>query len=51
MELAALLRFAGVAAVLIAVPGPDWAFILAAGARDRLGRHSPDSPPASRARP
>ncbi|MBF4461278.1 MULTISPECIES: LysE family translocator [unclassified Rathayibacter] len=28
--------FAGVALTLIAVPGPDWAFILAAGARDHV---------------
>lgn len=28
--------FAGVALTLIAVPGPDWAFILAAGARDHI---------------
>lgn len=36
MELAAVLGFAGVAFTLIAVPGPDWAYILAAGARDRV---------------
>lgn len=30
-----LLAFWAVAAVLIAVPGPDWAFVLATGARDR----------------
>lgn len=31
-----VVAFAGVALTLIAVPGPDWAFILAAGARDRV---------------
>jgi threonine/homoserine/homoserine lactone efflux protein len=36
MELSALLAFAGVAITLIAVPGPDWAFVVTAGARDRI---------------
>lgn len=36
MELADSLGFAAVAVTLIAVPGPDWACILAAGARDRV---------------
>jgi threonine/homoserine/homoserine lactone efflux protein len=31
-----LLAFWGVALVLIAVPGPDWAFVLATGGRDRV---------------
>lgn len=35
MSLAAALGFALVAFLLIIVPGPDWAFVLAAGARDR----------------
>lgn len=34
MSLAAALGFALVAFLLIIVPGPDWAFVLAAGARD-----------------
>ncbi|HEU5005602.1 MAG TPA: LysE family translocator [Jatrophihabitantaceae bacterium] len=36
MELSALLAFAGVAITLIVVPGPDWAFVITAGARDRI---------------
>jgi threonine/homoserine/homoserine lactone efflux protein len=35
MELSALLAFAGVAAMLAFVPGPDWAFIVAASVRER----------------
>jgi threonine/homoserine/homoserine lactone efflux protein len=31
-----LLAFWGVALVLIVVPGPDWAFVLASGARDNV---------------
>jgi hypothetical protein len=31
-----LLAIAAIAATLIAIPGPDWAFILAAGARNRV---------------
>ncbi|MEG8184347.1 LysE family translocator [Nocardia terpenica] len=31
-----LLAFWGVTVLLIVVPGPDWAFILATGARDRM---------------
>lgn len=36
MEVAAVLGFAAIAATLIAVPGPDWAYILAAGVRDHV---------------
>lgn len=36
MESSALLGFAAVALALIVVPGPDWAHVLAAGARDRI---------------
>ncbi len=36
MEPAAVLGFAAIAATLIAVPGPDWAYVLAAGARDHV---------------
>jgi threonine/homoserine/homoserine lactone efflux protein len=36
MEMASMLGFAGVALTLIAVPGPDWAYILAAGLRDHV---------------
>ncbi|MFM6974559.1 MAG: hypothetical protein ACKOXM_05460, partial [Agromyces sp.] len=36
MELATLIAFAVLAATLVAVPGPDWAFIITAGARDRV---------------
>ena len=35
MDTALLLAFWAVAALLIAVPGPDWAFTLASGARER----------------
>ncbi|MGV1034324.1 MAG: LysE family translocator [Microbacteriaceae bacterium] len=36
MELAVILAFVAVAAALVAVPGPDWAFIIASGSRDRV---------------
>ena len=36
MELSAVLGFAALALTLIAVPGPDWAYVLAAGARDHV---------------
>lgn len=36
MELTAVLGFAAIAFTLIAVPGPDWAYVLAAGARDHI---------------
>ncbi len=36
MEIATLLGFTALAATLIAVPGPDWAFIITSGARDRV---------------
>jgi threonine/homoserine/homoserine lactone efflux protein len=36
MELSAVLGFAFIAFALIAVPGPDWAFVLAAGSRDQV---------------
>ncbi|MFI2713051.1 LysE family translocator [Micromonospora sp. NPDC018662] len=36
MDLAAVLAFSAVAFALIVVPGPDWAFVLAAGTRDRV---------------
>ncbi|MDJ0356619.1 LysE family translocator [Paenarthrobacter sp. PH39-S1] len=36
MEPYLVATFAGVALTLVAVPGPDWAFVLAAGARDRI---------------
>jgi threonine/homoserine/homoserine lactone efflux protein len=36
MELSAMLGFAAVAFTLIVVPGPDWAYVLAAGARDHV---------------
>lgn len=36
MQLSAVLAFATVAFTLIAIPGPDWAFMLAAGARDHI---------------
>ena len=36
MEPTAVLGFAAVALTLIAVPGPDWAYVLAAGARDHV---------------
>ena len=35
MNISLLLAFWGVVALLIAVPGPDWAYVLAAGLRDR----------------
>lgn len=36
MSAGVLLAFWGLAAVLIVVPGPDWAFTLASGVRDRV---------------
>lgn len=36
MQLSALAAFVGVAWMLILLPGPDWAFVLAAGMRERL---------------
>ena len=36
MEVAAVLGFIAFAATLVAVPGPDWAFIITSGARDRV---------------
>jgi threonine/homoserine/homoserine lactone efflux protein len=36
MPLAAILGFAALALTLIAVPGPDWAYLLAAGVRGRV---------------
>jgi threonine/homoserine/homoserine lactone efflux protein len=36
MELSAVLGFAALAFTLIAVPGPDWAYVLAAGSRDHV---------------
>lgn len=36
MELTAVFGFAIIAFTLIVVPGPDWAYILAAGARDHV---------------
>lgn len=36
METSAALAFAVVAFTLIAIPGPDWAFMLASGARDHI---------------
>ncbi|WBB75171.1 LysE family translocator [Micromonospora sp. WMMD1128] len=36
MELAAVLAFSAIAFTLVVVPGPDWAFVLAAGARDHV---------------
>lgn len=36
MELSALLGFAAVAVTLLIVPGPDWAYVLGAGMRDRV---------------
>ena len=36
MEPTAVLGFAAIAFALIAVPGPDWAYVLAAGARDHV---------------
>ncbi len=31
-----MLSFAAIAAALIAIPGPDWAYVLGAGARDHV---------------
>ena len=36
MELSVVLGFAALAFTLIAVPGPDWAYVLAAGSRDHV---------------
>ncbi|MBT0773658.1 LysE family translocator [Kineosporia sp. J2-2] len=36
MQITAVAGFAAVAFTLIAVPGPDWAYVLAAGAHDRV---------------
>jgi threonine/homoserine/homoserine lactone efflux protein len=36
MEMSAVLGFAAIALTMIAVPGPDWAYVLAVGARDRV---------------
>lgn len=36
MEIAALLSFGAIAFALIVVPGPDWAYVLAAGARHHV---------------
>ncbi|MFD1505406.1 LysE family translocator [Georgenia yuyongxinii] len=36
MEPAALAMFSGIAAAMVAVPGPDWVFVLAAGTRNRV---------------
>ena len=36
MALSAVLGFALIAVTLIVVPGPDWAFVLAAGVRDQV---------------
>jgi threonine/homoserine/homoserine lactone efflux protein len=36
MELSAVAGFALIAVTLILVPGPDWAFVLASGVRDRV---------------
>lgn len=36
MELTSVLGFAAIAFTLIVVPGPDWAYILAAGTRDHV---------------
>lgn len=36
MDPTAVAGFAVIAFALIAVPGPDWAFVLAAGARDHV---------------
>ncbi len=36
MELSATLAFVAIAFTLIAIPGPDWAYVLAAGARDHV---------------
>jgi threonine/homoserine/homoserine lactone efflux protein len=36
VELTAVLGFAAIALTLIVVPGPDWAYVLAAGTRDHV---------------
>ena len=36
MQTSLVLGFAAIAATLIIVPGPDWAYVLAAGARDHI---------------
>ncbi|MFC7547944.1 LysE family translocator [Plantactinospora sp. GCM10030261] len=36
MEITAVVGFAAIAFTLIVVPGPDWAYVLAAGARDHV---------------
>jgi len=36
LEINAVLGFAAIAFTLIVVPGPDWAYVLAAGARDHV---------------
>jgi threonine/homoserine/homoserine lactone efflux protein len=36
MQVSVVLAFAGFATMLIVVPGPDWAFVLAAGVRGRV---------------
>lgn len=36
MDITAVLAFAAIALTLVVVPGPDWAYILAAGARDHV---------------
>ncbi|MGZ4476880.1 MAG: LysE family translocator, partial [Nocardioides sp.] len=36
MEMSAVLGFAAIALTMIAVPGPDWAYVLGVGARDRV---------------
>lgn len=36
MELSAVFGFAAVALTMIVVPGPDWAYVLAAGTRDHV---------------
>ncbi|MET8150321.1 LysE family translocator [Actinoplanes sp. NPDC049668] len=36
MEVTVVLGFAAIALTLIVVPGPDWAYVLAAGARDHV---------------
>lgn len=36
MEMSAVIGFGAIALTMIAVPGPDWAYVLAVGARDRV---------------
>lgn len=36
MQMSAVLGFAAIALTMIAVPGPDWAYVLGVGARDRV---------------